>query len=94
MIGRPRSRRLLPFATLVVTLALSAPAAHACPVCHTETGKEVRAGIFNEDFRSNLLTTLLPFPIVLGITAALHFGFTPKVRASDDMPPGPSVEAH
>ena len=53
---------------------LAASAALACPVCDTDTGQQVRAGIFDEDFARNLLLTLLPFPVLLTIVAAIHFG--------------------
>lgn len=86
--------RLLRAALLLGLLVLPVVAADACPVCESETGKEVRAGIFNKDFGSNLLVTLLPFPLVLGIAAALHFGFTPKKEAHDAMAPGSSPEAY
>lgn len=38
-------------------------------------GPQVRAGIFNEQFGSKLVLTLLPFPVFLGVVAAIHFGF-------------------
>ncbi len=48
--------------------------AGACPVCSTETGKHVRGEIFDRDFGRNFATLLLPFPIFLGIAAAIHYG--------------------
>ena len=53
---------------------LSASAASACPVCETETGKQVRAGIFGDDFASNVALTLVPFPLLAGLVALIHFG--------------------
>ena len=61
-------------ACLVIVLVVSATAA-ACPVCDTETGKDVRAGIFDEDFGRNAVLTLLPFPVLLAAVAMIHFGF-------------------
>lgn len=55
-------------------LMLSASIAGACPVCHTPTGQQVRAGIFNERFGENLLLTLAPFPVLAAAVAALHYG--------------------
>jgi hypothetical protein len=78
-------------AALLAGLFPSAEVSDACPVCHSETGKQVRAGIFNEEFGTNLLTTLLPFPVVLGVAAALHYGFSPK---RGDVPSGSSAEIH
>ena len=62
-------------AGLPALCVLSAPTlAFACPVCHTETGQQVRAGIFDEHFGRNLVLTLLPFPVLAVIAAAIHFG--------------------
>ncbi len=65
-----------------------APMASACPFCGSRTGEQVKAGIFNEDFGYNLSLTLLPFPILLGIVALIHFGL-PRGR-----PTGPDRHAH
>ncbi len=46
----------------------------ACPICHTETGQQVRAGIFDESFSSNLLLILAPFLVLAVILLAMHFG--------------------
>jgi uncharacterized membrane protein len=56
---------------------VSASTALACPLCDSETGRQVRAGIFNADFVTNLVLTLLPFPVLLGLVAWIHFGPTP-----------------
>ena len=58
----------------VVFLSLTAAPTQACPVCDSETGKHVRRGLFNEDFGKNLLMTVLPFPILLGIVAVIYYG--------------------
>ncbi len=57
---------------------LVASVAAACPICHTELGRQVRSGILDADFWTNLFTVLLPFPIFLMIAAALHYGFSRK----------------
>jgi hypothetical protein len=54
-------------------LLLFSGTASACPVCESETGREVRAGIFNELFWENVLLTLLPFPILLAVVALIYF---------------------
>ena len=46
----------------------------ACPVCDTPTGQQIRSGILNHDLTTNLFATLAPFPILLLIVAAIHFG--------------------
>src|SRR4051812_41876005 len=62
--------------------------ASACPVCHSETGRQVRAKLFDEGFGSALVQTLAPFPVFLGIVAALHFGLPSRARtASRGVPP-------
>jgi len=53
---------------------LMATAAHACPFCDTYTGRQVREGIWNEHFWSNVLLTTLPFPIFAAIITLLYFG--------------------
>ncbi|MDQ3120753.1 MAG: hypothetical protein M3Q89_14500 [Verrucomicrobiota bacterium] len=37
----------------------------ACTVCNTDTGQQVRGGIFGDDFWSTLLAVALPFPVLL-----------------------------
>lgn len=49
-------------------------AALACPLCHTETGQQVRAGILGPGFATNLLAILIPFAICLAVTALIYFG--------------------
>jgi hypothetical protein len=61
------------FAAFVAVLLGTAPAP-ACTVCESETGRRVRAGIFNDEFGTNLILTLLPFAILFGIVALIHFG--------------------
>lgn len=74
--------RLL-FAIVLAGFLALPTAIPACPVCSRGTGEAVRAGIFNEDFGPNLLMTILPFPLMLGIAAALHFGFGARDGATD-----------
>lgn len=60
-------------------IALGVGPVRACPFCASETGRRVRAEVFNADFGTNLLATLLPFAVLLGLTALIHFG-PPRVR--------------
>jgi hypothetical protein len=55
-------------------LWLGATPVRACPLCESETGQRVRAGIFNADFGHNLVVTLLPFPLFLGIIYLIYSG--------------------
>jgi hypothetical protein len=64
-------------------------AATACPVCTTQTGAAVRAGIFNDQFWSNVTLTSLPLLTLLGIVALIYFDFSwlwtkpnPPIRVS------------
>ena len=67
---------------LTLTLLCGAASATACPVCNSATGKEVRAGIFGEDFGRNLLAVVLPFAAVAGIVAMIHFGMPLRGRSN------------
>lgn len=61
---------------LVLLLASSAP---ACPLCESETGRQVRAGIFDDDFGKNVALTLIPFPVLAVIVAFIYHG-PPTIR--------------
>ena len=57
----------------VLAVLLSASSALACPFCESETGQQVKAGIFNDQFWGNVMLTGLPFPILLAIVALIYF---------------------
>ena len=76
-------------AVAILTLTLSAPAG-ACPICNTGTGRQVRAGIFGDDFGRTLLAVALPFPVLLAVVAAIHFGWPVTRRTGSDLPDGES----
>jgi hypothetical protein len=63
---------------LAATVLLSANAI-ACPLCHSQTGRQVRTGIFNSTFGLHLIATLAPFPVLVGVVALIYFG-PPKVK--------------
>jgi uncharacterized membrane protein len=46
----------------------------ACPVCESSNGRLVRAGIIGDDLGLVLVSTTLPFAVILAITAMIHFG--------------------
>jgi hypothetical protein len=74
---------IAPVARLLRILpALFTSAAYSCPVCHTQTGEQVRAGIFNPSFGWDLLAMALPFPVFAGVVAWLQFG-SPARRSKD-----------
>lgn len=66
----------------LVATFLAAHRVSACTVCESETGRQVRSGIFGGDFGQDLFLTLLPFPVLLAIVALIHFGFPWPRRAS------------
>jgi hypothetical protein len=53
-------------------IAALATGAAACPVCTTELGQQVRAGIFGPDFGANLFVAVLPFAVLAPIVAGIH----------------------
>jgi hypothetical protein len=71
-------KRFLPAICLLTT----AGSLLACPVCDTETGKQVREGIFGKDFYKNVLVTVAPFPVVLGLIA-VDFRLVPDWKHAD-----------
>jgi hypothetical protein len=64
------------------SLFVLASEAFACPLCHTEAGHQVRAGIFNSTFPMKLLLTAAPFPVLAGLIAFIYFGM-PKIAILD-----------
>lgn len=64
--------------TAMIITASAAPVL-ACPVCDTENGTQVRAGVFNDQFGWNLLKVSSPFPVLLGAVGLLYC-LTPASR--------------
>ena len=54
-------------------------------MCESETGQEVRDGLFDGQFTRNLAAVLLPFPVLIGIVAAIHF-LPRRSRGDTDLP--------
>lgn len=67
------------FVTTAGVLLATASAAAACPLCGSDTGEQVRAGIFGGDFAATLLAVLLPFPVLAAVVIVIHRG-PPRVR--------------
>lgn len=77
-------------AILILLVAVSSPtAARACPVCDQETGRQVRAGIFDQSFGLNLIATVIPFAIFLGVVAAIHLSGPRMSAAPPSLGPDP-----
>jgi hypothetical protein len=58
-------------------------ATNACPVCDSEQGRQVRAGVFDEGFAHNTLETIAAFPVVVGVIVALYAALPNPHRAQD-----------
>ena len=56
--------------------------AHACTVCNSHAGMEVRAGIFDGHFVRTLVLVALPFPVLGLAVGMLHFGM-PELGAAE-----------
>ena len=69
------ARRSLLF---LASYLLSAAPAVGCTVCDSETGQQVRAGIFGDDFVVTLAAVISPFPILLLAVGVLHAINSPK----------------
>lgn len=67
-------KTLLRLVMPVWVLLLLASSAPACPLCESETGRQVRAGIFDDNLGKNVVLTLLPFPVLAGIVALIYYG--------------------
>jgi hypothetical protein len=74
--------------SIFVWTVFDTAAVSACPLCKTETGKEVRAGIVDEHFGRTLAAVAAPFPILLGVVAMIHFGWPmsrrDRIREEDE----------
>ena len=62
----------------VIGLLLVPSIASACMVCDTELGHQVQRGVFDGNFARTAVAVLLPFPLFLLASAAVHFG-VPKL---------------
>jgi hypothetical protein len=62
--------------TLVAALWLGAETvgwAAGCPVCSSGTGRQVRAGLVDGNMGVSVLATVLPFVVLGGVVAGIHF---------------------
>ncbi len=88
-------------AAFALVLAAASPG-RACPLCESEAGRRVRAGIFDADFGYHLAATLLPFLAFVAIIGLIHLGpprsKRPTRAAADprrdggDRPTGPAAK--
>lgn len=73
-------RRVLVWPAIIGLMNAFLAEATACPMCHSDLGKQVRQGIFDHQFGFNLLATLLPFSILLFLAVAIYCGLWPFTR--------------
>ena len=73
-------RRIVCLIVFVGVQLADSSLASACPICKTAAGEQVRAGIVDEHFGRTLLSVALPFPLLLGVVAMIHFGWPMHTR--------------
>ncbi len=78
-------RYLYPIATFALPSVAS-----ACMVCDTELGHQVQRGVFDGNFAKTAVAVLLPFPLFILASAAVHFG-VPKLMTSSKKQPTPNT---
>ena len=66
--------RIPMFPTTAVAALVLGGTAQACPICDSETGKEVREGIFGEGLGRNAAAVVLPGAAVGAVVGVIHFG--------------------
>ena len=54
-------------AVIALVAAIAHTPARACPVCDSDQGREVRAGVFDENFSLNVAQLLVVFPLTAAI---------------------------
>ena len=86
-----RRSSLFLFATIALHAVLAATAL-GCPVCDTGTGQDVRDGLFDENFARNVFAVALPFPILLGVVAMIHFGWPARRGGRQADPAKPATD--
>lgn len=62
----------LPRYLAAVTAAVPTTVAHACTVCDSANGHQLRAGLFNGHFLHTLGVVAAPVPVLLGAVLLLH----------------------
>ncbi len=56
-----------------ILFAADAVTAHACTVCNSRAGHQIRAGIFNGHFLQTCLLVVAPFPLFALAVLLLHW---------------------
>ena len=76
-------KRLSYVPTAAISLLLTSPAC-ACTTCDSALAQAVREEVLGTDFWPHVGLTILPFAIVLAITAAIYYGFPARSREITD----------
>lgn len=63
-------------------VALVSRVAVACTVCGSDTGRQVRAGVFDGHFGGTACAVLLPFAIFVALGVGVYFGM-PELRVDE-----------
>lgn len=58
----------------LVSTALCCPLAHACTVCDSRGGHQLRAGLLNGQFLHTVLLVTAPVPVLAALVLLLHRG--------------------
>jgi len=90
--------RHIPLAAATLAL-LPASRAFACPLCRSDTGRQVRDGIFNNEFGDTLLALTLPFLVITAVVGLIYngppWGSRSHARPSEDrLGPAAREEPH
>jgi hypothetical protein len=76
---------------LLSALLVAAPAiVSACTVCDSDSGEQVRAGIFSDDFWSTMLAVLAPFVATLSAGTLLQFALFRDAKPTPPKTSAPS----
>lgn len=70
-------------ACTILLVGLASSVARACTVCGSNTGQQLRAGIFDGHFWRSLTLLSLPFPVFALVVAAIYFGM-PDIEERQD----------
>ncbi len=74
----PTLLRLRTAAASMLLLFAAFPA-HACTVCDSGTGRQVRAGLFDGHFLHQFTLVVLPIPVLAALVLLIHFGLPLEV---------------
>jgi len=71
---RKRFREMLLSGIAGIVSVAATSAVFACPLCASNTARQVRAGLFDRHLRYNVMVTILPFVALSAIVTADYYG--------------------